>query len=220
MKLDRSGAVLELNQAAAELLAVTPAEILARPASILGEPWGGYLRTPQSGPLRWRREPDGTWLIHLCLPPTSDQLNDLREALIHAESDEAKTLLVRAVSALLTDAPGGLWEHDSGILRPLVVSGGIPHSPAAASDVWAVRLGRKLVHQGPLALDPLPFWLADDDVEVLPLYSGAFLVGLLVGPLGLWSEGEGAKIAADARRVLSGAKGPRFALVNRPVPSD
>lgn len=203
LRLDRSGAVLELNQAAAELLAVTPAEILAKPASLLGEPWGSRLQTPQEGPLRWRHLPDGSWQVQLLLPPSSMQMNDLREALLISEGEEARELLVQSVSALLLDSPGGLWAHDSGLLSPLFVSGGVPSVAVAALDVWAVRLGRLTHHQGCQALSPLPHWRGDEDVEALPLYQGAFLVGLLLGPVGLWTAGEGARVAADARRLLA-----------------
>lgn len=203
LRLDRSGAVLELNQAAAELLAVTPAEILAKPASLLGEPWGGRLKTPQEGPLRWRHLPDGSWQVQLLLPPSPKQMSDLREALLLSEGDEAKELLVQAVSALLVTSPGGLWAHDSGLLSPLIVSGGVPNVALAALDVWAVRLGRATQHSGSLALPPLPIWKGEEDLESLPLYQGAFLVGLLLGPSGLWTSGEGARVAADARRLLA-----------------
>jgi len=203
VRLDRSGAVLELNQSAAEILAVTPAEILAKPASLLGDPWGGYLRTPQTGPLRWRRLADGNWSVQLLLPPTAEQLADLREAMLLSTGEEARDLLVQAVAGLLHNSPGGLWAHDSGLLAALAASGGVPNTPMAALDVWAVRLGRPLVHRGPLALAPLPNWRSEEDAESVPLYQGAFLIGLLLGPIGLWTSGEGARVAADARRLLS-----------------
>ncbi len=203
IRLDRSGAVLELNQAAAELLAVTPAEILAKPASLLGEPWGGRLKTPQEGPLRWRHLPDGSWQVQLLMPPSSTQMNDLREAILVSEGEEARELLIQAVSALLLDSPGGLWAHDSGLLSPLFVSGGVPSVAVAALDVWAVRLGRVVHHSGSLALPPLPIWRGEEDLEAIPLYQGAFLAGLLLGPFGLWTKGEGAMVAADARRLLA-----------------
>lgn len=203
IRLDRGGAVLELNQAAAEVLGVTPSEILARPASLLPEPWGPLLSRPEVGALRWKQEADGTWKVQLRHPPSPDQLEDLREALGHAEGDEAKQILIQSVSAILNGDSGGFWFHESGVLLPWVVEGDIPETSMPAADVWAVRLGRKLVHGGIVSLDPLPFWRTDEEIEVLPLYAGSELVGMLVGPVGAWSEGLGPKVAADARRVAS-----------------
>jgi hypothetical protein len=203
IRIDRGGSVLELNQAAAEVLGVTPSEILARPASLLPEPWGPLLSRPDVGTLRWKQEADGTWRVQLRHPPSPAQMEDLREALGHAEGREAQEILVQSVSAVLNGDPGGFWVHDQGILLPWVVEGGIPATAMAASDVWAVRLGRKLVHGGIVSLDPLPIWKTDEEIEVLPLYAGSELVGMLVGPSGAWSEGLGPKVAADARRVAS-----------------
>lgn len=194
---------MELNQAAAEVLGVTPSEILARPAALLPEPWGPLLSRPEVGSLRWKQEADGTWRVQLRHPPSPNQMEDLHEALGHAEGEEAQAILVQSVSAVLNGDPGGLWVHDRGVLLPWVAEGGIPATSMAASDVWAVRLGRRLVHGGIVSLDPLPIWKADEEIEVLPLYAGAELVGMLVGPVGAWSEGLGPKVAADARRVAS-----------------
>lgn len=203
VRLDRGGSVIEINQAAAEVLGVTPSEILARPAALLPDPWGPLLIRPEVGSLRWKQEADGTWKVQLRHPPSPDQLEDLREALSHVTGEEAKQILIRSVSAVLNGDSGGFWIYDSGLLQPWVVEGEIPEASMPAADVWAVRLGRRLVHGGIVSLAPLPIWQADEEVEVLPLYAGSELVGMLVGPVGAWSEGLGSKVAADARRVAS-----------------
>ncbi|MCG9894179.1 MAG: hypothetical protein MH204_01730, partial [Fimbriimonadaceae bacterium] len=81
--------VIEVNSAAARLLAIHPLDLLGRPGSAAPEPWGPALSEAgrDTEVVRWAAEPTG-WSVHLS-PPAAADLDGLFAAAALADSEEA-----------------------------------------------------------------------------------------------------------------------------------
>lgn len=170
--LDRDARVASLNQAAADLLRLSPSLVLTHPASSLPSPWGDRLANPGlSSPwVTWEQRPEG-WTARL-RPVLAPQPARLLEGL--RLSGPSPALLSALLSPLHGGEPWGLWVRQG---SEFMLACGTPDGPSSfeTSDSLAVQIGRPGDWDGAV-LTPLPGWTLP--CESIPLMLGD-RVGLL-----------------------------------------